>query len=326
MSPKAAHETHQLGIVARTLDERLDATGPQCSVRPTEGHWRIYLNDAPIKGTFETSRKALAAARHYKADMQQRIADEFFKTTGLSADQWSLNAHALVNRVDPAEFVVFYRRTYMAHIGCHALPSRKTMQEAIKLINTTFHLPGPMLFALEQVYGEQGKRFGPGAVNWSLFNILQEKGFISFDEREEDRHVHLTAAGRAALTRDPRGLSLELREIIFAGALPEERELRSVWNNLIGSSISGQVNAQGLRAAFANGYELRVEDGSDEGKDIILRGSGTELDGTPITDLMVASFPSQWEPFKVASKGLAEAIVRQQSMLKRPPSAPGTVG
>lgn len=311
----SANENHQLGIVARTLDERLDATGPFCSVRPLAGQWAIYLDDEPIEGTFATSRKALAGARHYKAELHQKIAGEFFKTTGLSESLWTLNSHAVVNKVDPAEFIVFYRRAFMAHIGCHALPPQKTVQDAVKLINTTFHLPGPMLLALEQVYSSRQNPLGPGSVNWELFKVLREKGFLTYDPNETDRLVELTPSGRAALSRDPRGLPLELREIIFEGAQPEEREHIAAWNSLISSGIAGQINAQGLKNAIANRCELRIEEGSEEGRDIIIRGRGMTTDGLQISDVLVASFPTQWEPFKAASKGLAHAIIRQQAIL-----------
>ncbi len=317
MSPKTSNEIHQFGILARTLDERLDASGPHCSVRFVDGNWKIYLNEEPLDSTFATSRKALAAARHYNADMQRKIAEEFFKTSGLSPEAWTLNAHALVSNLDPAEFVVFYRRTYMAHIGCHALPPRKTIQDAVKLINATFHLPGPMLLALEQVYGAAGKPFGPGSVNWPLFAALRDKGFISFDDNDDSRPVFLTETGRAALTRDPRGLPLEMREIIFAAASTQEQEFRPVWNNLISSDIAGQLNAQGLRSALIKGFELHLEDNQEEGRDAILRGTGKEPDGTPVTNVMVASFTTQWEPSKIAAKRLAEIIVQHQSELRR---------
>jgi len=314
VSPKASNENHQLGIVSRTLEERLDGTGPGCSIRPFEGQWRIYLDDEPLEGAFDTSRKALAAARRYKADRQRKVAEDFFVTTGLSSDLWTLNANALVSKIDPVEFVVFYRRAYMAHIGYYALPSARSVHEAIELINATFHLPSPVLHALEQVYGEEGKSFGIGSVDWSLFGVLRSRGFLSFQNPGPDNPVYLTEIGRAALGRDPRGLPLDLREIIFAGASPKEFQFRPAWNALIGSGMAGQANAQGLRRAVSSGLELRLEIAGEE-QYIVLRGSGLDPDGSEVQDCLVASFPSHCEHFKAASKSLGEAIVHQQAKL-----------
>lgn len=300
----------KIGRYAMSVEDFLAKNETEIKVRLSGDSWAVEEGGNPIATGLADNSAAVQAAWAHIAERLAVRDEALYELTGLPKEQWKIDGTLIRSTDGRGMFLFSSPRGWSAFSGQACIAESVKIEDALAAIRDCDLLTPSELESLERLF-EMTEGVRPFGNDLPHFDGLAARGFA---ERDADGFYHATSEGLAKLDADPRGLPLNLRNIVFEGAeeIGFEGDARREWNRF----MSDRHNGVELLRALENGIELYVGTAGNEPFEVALRGEGRCKDGRYMSDQPIQLLDPSWAGDVMVSEKYAGAVVARQELLR----------